>query len=256
MDSEEYVLLEGVLVDLYVKADPSAIDKIVTGSDGKRRLYTRMNKALYGHMRSGRLFFEHISATLRDLGFKHNPDELCIWNKDINGKQMTVVLYVEYLKVSFCDKKGLEFMRDLAVVYGDLDPKEGPVFDYCGITLDYGVKGVCKLSTPKYIDTAILDFEKMNGGKVRRRAKTPAQANLFNVRDNVTALEEGKRKVFHSVFAHLLRVDVKTRPDILVALSFLGKRTSKADLNDWDKLERLLSYLQDTRNMPLSLGIE
>ena len=70
MDSEEYVLSEGVLVDFYLKADPSASDKVVTGSNGKRRLYTRMNKALYGHIRSGRLFYEHISSTLRDLGFK------------------------------------------------------------------------------------------------------------------------------------------------------------------------------------------
>ena len=147
-------------------------------------------------------------------------------------------------------------MKELAVVYGDLEPKEGPFFDYCGIMLDYGIKGVCRLSTPKYIDTAIHDFEQMNGEKVRNGAKTPAQANLFNVRDDVTALGEDKRKVFHSVFARLLWVGVKTRPDILVALSFLGKRTAKADQDDWSKLERLLSYLQDTRNMPLSLGIE
>ena len=72
----------------------------------------------------------------------------------------------------------------------------------------------------------------------------------------MTVLREDKRKVFHSVFARLLWVGVKTRPDILVALSFLGKRTAKADQDDWNKLERLLSYLQDTRNMPLFLGIE
>ena len=170
---------------------------------------------------------------------------------------MTVVLYVDDLKVSFCDKDGLrKFMKELAVVYGDLEPKEGPTFDYCGITLDFSTKGICKLSTPKYIDTAITDFERMSGEKIRKGAKTPAQANLFNVRDGVTVLREDKRKVFHSVFARLLWVGVKTRPDILVALSFLGKRTAKADQDDWNKLERLLSYLQDTRNMSLSLGIE
>ena len=40
---------------------------------------------------------------------------------------------------------------------------------------------------------------------------------------------------------------VKTHPDTMVALSFLVKRTSKADVDDWVKLERLLSYLQDTK---------
>ena len=42
----------------------------------------------------------------------------------------------------------------------------------------------------------------------------------------------------------------------MVALSFLGKRTSKADEDDWVKLKRLLSYLQDTKKMPLTVGID
>ena len=194
MDTEDYVLLEGVLVDLYLRADSEAAEKVVLGSDGKKRLYTRMNKALNGHMRSGRLFYENISATLRELGFTHNPDELCVWNKDIGGKQMTVVLYVDDLKVSFHNKERLkEFMGQLEKVYGALEPKEGTVFDYCEITLDYRTSGVCKLSTPKYIDTVITDFEAMHG-KIRKGAKTPAQVNLFKVNGEAVALDEAKRK--------------------------------------------------------------
>ena len=256
MDSEEYVLLEDILVDLYLEADPTAKDKVVVDDKGKKRLYTRMNKALYGHMRSGRLFYEHISATLKKMGFVNNPDELCVWNKEIDGKQMTVVLYVDDLKVSFYTQDGLdEFVTELENTYGKLEPTKGKVFDYCGITLDYNTEGVCKLSTPKYIDEAIMAFEEMNG-VLRKGAKTPAQTNLFVVRDDAERLEEEKRKVFHSVFAKLLWVGIKTRPDTLVALSFLGKRTTVADEDDWIKLERLLSYLQDTRNMPLTLGID
>ena len=90
---------------------------------------------------------------------------------------------------------------------------------------------MCKLSTPTYIDTAIDDFELVHG-KIRKGAKTPAQVNLFKINENATTLNETKRKTFHSVFARLLWVGVKTRPDILVALSFLGKRTSKADDDD------------------------
>ena len=60
----EYVLIEGVLVDLYLKADPSATDKVYKNERGKKQLYAKKNKALYGHMRSGRLFYEHISSTL------------------------------------------------------------------------------------------------------------------------------------------------------------------------------------------------
>ena len=46
------------------------------------------------------------------------------------------------------------------------------------------------------------------------------------------------------------------RPDTLVALSFLGKRTTKADEDDQKKLERLLSYLKRTRELVLTLDVD
>ena len=46
------------------------------------------------------------------------------------------------------------------------------------------------------------------------------------------------------------------RPDILVALSFLGIRVTKADVDDEKKLERLLSYVRETRELPLTLGVD
>ena len=256
MDSEEYVFLEDSLVDLYLEMDPSARSKVTVGRDGRKKLYTRMNKALYGHMRSGRLFYEHISDTLAKMGFVCNPDELCVWNRDVNGKQMTVVLYVDDLKVSFHTQEGIdEFILGLEKTYGALEPKKGKVFDYCGITLDYTTEGVCRLSTTKYIKEALETF-RSTGRMVKKGAKTPARVNLFEIREETDKLEEKLRKVFHSVFAKLLWVGIKTRPDILVALSFLGKRTTVADEDDWTKLERLLSYLESTINMPLTLGID
>ena len=257
MDSEEYVFIEGVLVDLYLNADPSAKNEIVVGKNGKKRLYTKMNKALYGQMRSGRLFYEHIGATLRKMGFTPNPDELCVCNKDIHGNQMTVVLYVDDLKVSFRNEEGLnEFVKGLEKVYGKLEPNRNKLFDYCGINVDYRTKGVCKLSTPAHIEKANEDFEKENG-KIRKGAKTLAQSDLFVVRDEAAKLGEERRRVFpYRVFARLLWIGVKTRPDTLVTLSFLGKRTTRANEDNWIKLERLLSYLQDARSMPLTLRID
>ena len=87
MDEKCHVLLEGVLVDLYLKVNPSAAPMVETNKWGKRRLYTRMHKALYGHMKSGRLFWDNISGRLRELGFTSNPDDLCVLNKDVGGNK-------------------------------------------------------------------------------------------------------------------------------------------------------------------------
>jgi hypothetical protein len=77
MDELCHVLLEGVMVDLYLKVNPSAAKMVEVGRNGKKRLFTRMHKALYGHMRSGRLFWENISSKLKGLGFESKTRMTC-----------------------------------------------------------------------------------------------------------------------------------------------------------------------------------
>jgi hypothetical protein len=253
MDELCHVLLEGVLVDLYLNVNPAARDKVTYGRNGKKRLYTRMNKALYGHMRSGRLFWENISSKLQSMGFESNPDDLCVMNKMIGDDQFTIVLHVDDLKLSFANAEGIEeVLAELEREYGKLDVQRGKVLEYLGLTLDYSTDGVCKIGAKSYIDKALQNYEKPIKGK----AKTPAAENLFVVRDDAVPLEEGERKRFHSVFALTLWLGSMARPDILVALSFLGKRTTKADEDDQKKLERLLSYLKRTRELVLTLGVD
>ena len=58
---------------------------------------------------------------------------------------------------------------------------------------------------------------------------------------------------FHSVFTMLLYVGKRTRPDLQVAVTFLGTRTLKADVDDWKKLKKLLAYIIGTLNDRLIL---
>jgi hypothetical protein len=253
MDELCHVLLEGVLVDLYLKVNPSAADKVELGGNGKKRLYTRMHKALYGHMRSGRLFWGNTSSKLKSLGFESNPDDLCVMNKMVDGNQFTIVLHVDDLKLSFCREKEINEVLDaLTEEYGKLEIQRGKVLEFLRLTLDFRTEGVCKIGAESYIDKALGLYEKPITGKV----KNPAADGLFAVREDATPLKEEARKKFHSIFALLLWVDTKARPDILVPISFLGKRTSKADEDDELKLERLLSYLQHTKEMRLTLGVD
>ena len=62
MDTEEYVLIEGVLVELYLKADPTAADKVYVNKRGKKQLYAKMNKALYIHICAREDYFTSTSA--------------------------------------------------------------------------------------------------------------------------------------------------------------------------------------------------
>ena len=204
-------------------------------------------------MKSGRLFWENIHGKLSEMGFKSNPDDLCVMNKDVDGEQFTIVLHVDDLKLSFAREDEInKLLGDLEEEYGKLDIQRGKVLEYLWLTIDFETDGIVKISATSHIDRAL----ELYGGSIKAGAKTPATEGLFNVDEDGVPLEEGKRKIFHSVFATLLWVGTMARPDILVALSYLRKRTSKATDSDAKKLEHLLSYIKATRDMPLTLGID
>ncbi len=51
---------------------------------------SRCKKALYGLLRSALLFYRKLVANLESDGFVLNPYDLCVGNKVVNRKQMTV----------------------------------------------------------------------------------------------------------------------------------------------------------------------
>ena len=73
---------------------------------------------------------------------------------------------------------------------------------------------------------------------------------------NPEGIELGKDRsdVFHSVVAKLLFIMKRARPDIETTISFLSRRVSKSDEDDWKKLKRCLGFLKATINDILVIG--
>ena len=69
-------------------------------SKGKPLLYTQIQKALYGLLRSALLFYRNMVKDIEGYGFQIKPYDPCVANKMINCKQMTVLWHVDDLKVS------------------------------------------------------------------------------------------------------------------------------------------------------------
>jgi hypothetical protein len=103
IDELVHIKFDDQIIDLLCEVDPS-LKQYISYENGKRVLYTKLNKALYGTVQASRLFWERLSAFLIDKnGFKCNPYDFCVVNKMVNGKQMTVVWYVDDLKLSHVD---------------------------------------------------------------------------------------------------------------------------------------------------------
>ena len=157
------------------------------------------------------------------------------------------------IKVSHADEKVVRAVAaQLSETYGEMELRTGKVLEYCGLSLDFSKEGAVKIGAEDHISEAIKQFP----GEVGPAASTPAAEHLFKVDSECPKLDEARRQRYHSIFAKLLWVGKKARPDILVALSFLGKRTLTADEDDWKKLRRLLAYLKGTKHLRLTLSVD
>jgi len=56
-----------------VQTNPTLYRKYVVIEKGRSVLYLRLQKALYGMMKSALLFYRKLIAELRDMGFTINP---------------------------------------------------------------------------------------------------------------------------------------------------------------------------------------
>lgn len=243
MEGEVFMLIEPFIASILVEIDP---EKYRSFLDEEGRLYVQLDKALYGCIESGKLFYLHLNRSLKGMGFVSNPYDDCVFNKVINEKneQCTVTIHVDDLKVSCKDEKYLEqFVKELTAIYGTLNVHKEKILDYLGMDLDYTNKSYVKVSMVKMIEASVEEFGIGSGENVT----TPATDDLFAIEEDSEALLKKEKEKFHSMVARLLYMAKRARPDILTCVSFLSTRVLAPTKQDWKKITRVLKYLNGSK---------
>ena len=101
---KDFVLIKltGESVKIMCKTNPS-YKSYVSYEKGKPVLYLQLVKALYGCIQSALLWYRTLVEELFEQGFRLNPYDPCVVNKNINGDQCTICWYVDDLKISYVD---------------------------------------------------------------------------------------------------------------------------------------------------------
>ena len=109
MPDDEFVVLrfEGIFVDILCEGMPELLGDVVY-EHGKKVLYVRALKAIYGCVKSALLWYNLYESTLVKQGFVVNPYGRCVANKMINGKQCTIAWYVDDNIVGHAEEKVLD----------------------------------------------------------------------------------------------------------------------------------------------------
>jgi hypothetical protein len=239
IDKTVHVKFNDEVINLLCELDPK-LNEYVGLEHGKRVLYTRLNKALYGTLQASRLFWERISDFLITTnGFERNPYDFCVVNKRVKDKQMTIVWYVDDLKISHEDSMVVtDMVNTLKKEFGkvsDLTVTRGKIHNYLGIRFDFSTSGKVVMSMEDYISNLL---EETPDDLIKGMASSPASNHLFDVNPNCKKLASESAVLYHHLTAKLLYLSKRTRPDLLTAVSFLCTRVQTPDEDDWKKLGR------------------
>ena len=81
MEGDVWMLLEDDLAILLTAVDPTIYQKYVTTKNGTPVIYVKINKTVYGCLKSALLFYKKLSGDLKEMGFIINPYDPCVAKK-------------------------------------------------------------------------------------------------------------------------------------------------------------------------------
>jgi hypothetical protein len=215
---------------------------------------------LYGCIESARLWNTEISGTLKSWGFIPNPRDPCVMNKIVKGKQITVVVYVDDLLITCVyDEEVKKLIDALTEKYGQFRSTTGLRIRYLGCVWDFSEEGFVLVSQTGFIQELVTRREATlaaRGQKLQEKVLSPGASYLFERSNDSPLLNDKDRMVYHTDVATAAYAGQRTRGDINAVIGELSKRVRAPTEEDDKKLNRLISYLKATRDVPLRLGCD
>ena len=161
-------------------------EEFVTVEGKNKVIYLMLDHALYGTLTAAIRWYELLTSTLVEHGFKLNPYDFCVANSVINDKQCTIIYHVDDTKVSHVGKKVVEDVFSLLEAkFGKMKIKYGKDHEFLGMKIKYQENGTFKIGMKSYLEDTIKEF-----GKEMIAASTPARSNLFTVNNNLPLVDE------------------------------------------------------------------
>jgi hypothetical protein len=168
-----------------------------------------LNKALYRCIESAKLWYHELAGTLKSIGFKPNPRDMCIFNKNVKDVQATGSL----MMTSSNKQLVLELERTLLKKYGQFCTSSEKIVSYLGCTWDFHEKGIVKVSQTAMIQDLVTSREKFHkdrGTEFNGKPSPPAAPCLLNRTPDATLLDAADAKTFHTHVATALYLANRT----------------------------------------------
>ena len=231
----QLMFLSAEVADMMIRNDNELIKYI--RSDG--RILVRLRKALYGLKTAGRDWFENVKNTLLRFEYKQADSDPCLFL----GNDIKIFIYVDdFLTIG--KSNAIDKFRDkITGVYGKLKEKRGKQLSYLGLNITRRDSGDITIDQTGYIENLLREYRIDSD-----TSKYPATSNLMHLSDDRSTVEE---EDYLSLVMKIMFVATRTRPDILFATVVLATRSKNHLKTDYDRLIKVLKYLNGSRRKGL-----
>ena len=200
MPKDKVVLMKfrGQFADIMCRVNPEHSKNIVF-EKGKKVLYVKVVRAIYGCIESAMLWYNLYVTTLKDMGFTLNPYDRCVANKLVNGTQCTMCWYIDDNKLSHKDSRVVDsILQEMTDKFGELTTTRGDEHVFLGMKLKINRKDKnFSVDMSDQVRETIQSFGEPIEGKVN----SPAAKYLLNIPEDDEELDEQRKERFHSVVA-------------------------------------------------------
>ena len=204
------------------------------------RILVRLRKALYGLKTAGRDWFEEVKGKLLSFGHAQSAIDPCLFL----GEDIQIYVYVDdFLTIG--KSSAINTFRDnLTLAYGKLKEKRGNHISYLGMNITRKENGDIVVDQRGYVEKILSEYEVT--GHI---SLYPATCNLMHsdCHDSSTVEEDD----YLSLVMKLMFVATRTRPDILFPTVVLATRSKMHLKTDYDRLIKILKYLNGARDKGL-----
>jgi hypothetical protein len=264
-DIKAYLKLDKFMTSVLLTLPNTERFKKYVRPDGT--LIVRLKKALYGHPMASKLWYENIAATLMNAGYQRLIHDKCIFimRDDNNNIKSMLSIHVDDIFHACTDVKTKVWLEKLLIsTYKEITVSDGETLNYLGMVLTFNKKeGYVELSQPKYID----DLLKLYNIQPDCIAPNPATSKLFNNarnnndnnvnnNNNNNNNINNNNKEFASLVMRLMYLAKRTRPDILLPVSYLATRMTQPMDGDMKSLLRVLKFINNTKHDKLKLSCD
>jgi hypothetical protein len=217
--------------------------------------YVKLLKSIYGLKQAGALWNQFLTNVLLKLHFIQAPCDPCVFTKfnSDTGEDIDICLHVDDILCSATN------INHITTLHSELTTEFGEVNDtttthtHLGLKWNINSNGSITITQPGYIDKIIKDLQLQDSSPTFLPFET-LQSKSHTLQHISSSHSDTYTNQLRHIIGLLSHAALKTRPDIMYAVSELATKVTTATLQDIHAALHIAKYLQTTKTLGITFA--